>query len=148
MRKVYVIVTGLLMAALVVQFYLAAVGAFAKPQDDKSFALHDLNGMMIIPVLALLATGAAALARAPGRLIGLTALPIGLIVLQVLIVAVGRGIGGTEDTTTTAGLVILGLHALNGLAMMGVVGAVLRRARQHAAEPGKQERARVAENVA
>jgi hypothetical protein len=130
MRKVYVILATLLMAALVVQFYLAAVGAFAKPQDDKSFALHDLNGMMIIPLLALLATGAAALAKAPGRLIGLTAVPIGLVVVQVLIVMLGRGISGTEDSTTPAGLVVLGLHAINGLAMMGVAGIVIRRARQ------------------
>ncbi len=136
MRRVYVTVSGLLLLAILAQFYFAAVGSFAKPQDDKSFALHDLNGTLIVPLLSVLATVAAALARAPGRLVGLTILPLGLVVVQMVIVAAGRAVsGGTEDTTTPAGLAILGLHAINGLAMMGVAGFVLRRARAHAASP-------------
>ena len=128
MRRVFFVLAGLLLAAVVVQFYFAAVGAFAKPQDDRSFALHDLNGMLVIPLLSLLATAAAALARAPGRLIGLAALPLGLVVVQVLVVALGRA-AGTDDRTTPAGLAILGLHALVGLATMAVAGLILRRAR-------------------
>jgi hypothetical protein len=132
-RRVYVTLAGLLVLAVVAQFYLAAVGAFAKPQDDQSFALHMLNGMMIIPALSLLATLFAALARAPGRLIGLTAAPTGLILLQVLITEVGKNLGAsTEDATTPAALALLGLHAINGLAIMAVVGITMRRARQFA----------------
>ena len=129
MRKIFTVLAGLLLVAVVAQFYLAAVGAFARPQDDRSYALHDLNGMVIIPLLALLATAAAALAKAPGRLIGLAILPLGLVIVQLLIVILGRAVSGTEDHTTPAGLAILGLHAINGLATMAVAGLVLRRAR-------------------
>lgn len=136
MRRAYVVLVGLLMLAIVAQFYFAAVGAFDKPQDDDSFALHAVNGMMVIPLLSLLATLVAALARAPGRLIGLTVLPAGLIVLQVLITELGKNIGGsTDDKTTAAALAFLGLHAINGLAIMGVSGMVLRGARKLVAEP-------------
>lgn len=129
MRRVFFVLAGLLLAAVVVQFYFAAVGAFAKPQDDRSFALHDLNGMLVIPLLSLLAIAAAALARAPGRLIGLAALPLGLVAVQVFIVTLGRAVGGTDDRTTPAGLAILGLHAVVGLATMAAAGLILRRAR-------------------
>jgi hypothetical protein len=96
--------------------------------------------MMIIPLLSLLATVAAATARAPGRLIGLTILPFGLVVVQVLIVTLGRAFSdGTGENTTPAGLAILGLHAVNGLAIMGVAGLVLRQARLLAAAPRTTE---------
>jgi hypothetical protein len=132
-RRAYVTLAGLMVLAVVAQFYFAAVGAFAKPQDDDSFALHLMDGMMIIPLLSLLATLVAALARAPGRLIGLTALPIGLVALQVLITEVGKGLGAsTEDNTTPAALAFLGLHAINGLVIMAVIGITMRRARQFA----------------
>jgi hypothetical protein len=133
MRKLYVGLTGLLLLALVVQFYLAATGAFTRPQDDGSFALHDLNGTMVIPLLTVLAVVAAALAKAPGRLIGLTALPLGLVIAQILIVVLGRALNGYADTTTPVGVAIMGLHALNGLALLGVAATVLRRARALAA---------------
>jgi hypothetical protein len=125
-RRVYIALAGLLLLAVVVQFYFAAVGAFAKPQDDKSFALHDLNGMMIIPIVSLLATVAAALAKAPGRLIGMTILPFGLVIVQILINVLG---GHGDDRTSPLGLTILGLHAINGLAILGVAGFVFRQAR-------------------
>ena len=129
MRKVYLGLSGLLMLALLLQFYFAAVGAFARPQQDDSFAVHDMIGMVAIPLLAILATIAAAVAKAPGRLIGLTILPLGLVILQVLIVELGRALNDDADATTTAGLIILGLHAINGLALLGVGGTILRRAR-------------------
>lgn len=136
MRKVYVGLSALLLVALLAQFYLAAVGAFTRPQSDASFALHDLNGMMIVPLLSVLATIAAAAARAPGRLIGLTIAPLGLVVVQVLIVVLGRAFNDAGgDRTTPVGLAILGLHAINGMAMLGVAGAVLRQARQLAGTP-------------
>ncbi|OLE27723.1 MAG: hypothetical protein AUG44_09350 [Actinobacteria bacterium 13_1_20CM_3_71_11] len=87
----------------------------------------------MIPIAALLATVAAALARAPGRLIALTLAPVGLVVVQVLIILVGFKLtGSTEDRTTPAGLAILGLHALGGLATLGVAGLILTRARAFA----------------
>jgi hypothetical protein len=135
-RRVYVALTGLLLLAVLVQFYFAAVGAFTKPQKDNSYVLHSVTGMLAIPLLSLLATIAAALARAPGRQIGLTILPLGLVVVQVLIVTIGKALNDSADNTTPAGLAILGLHAINGLAVMAVAGLVFRRARMLAANPG------------
>ncbi|WP_214409458.1 DUF6220 domain-containing protein [Sphaerisporangium fuscum] len=129
MRKAYVALTGLMLLAVVLQFYFAAVGAFDKPHTDSSFMLHSMTGMMAIPLFSLLATIAAAVARAPGRLIGMTILPLGLIIVQTLIVALGGLLDDGAGNTTTASLAILGLHALNGLAIMGVSGMVFRQAR-------------------
>ncbi len=135
MRRVYLALAGLLLLAVLAQFYFAAVGAFAKPQNDSSFALHDATGSIVIPALSLLATIAAALARAPGRLIGLSIAPLGLVIVQMIIVAAGRALNDTGDQTTPAGLAILGLHAINGLAIMATAGLILRRARALNAAP-------------
>jgi hypothetical protein len=63
-------------------------------------------------------------------LIGLTSLPLALVIVQTLIIVVGNAIGGaTEQRTTPLALAILGLHAVNGMIMMGVISTVLRRAR-------------------
>jgi hypothetical protein len=137
-RRLYLVLSGLLLLAVLAQFYFAAVGAFARPQNDSSFALHDLTGTVVIPVLSLLLTIVAALARAPGRLIGLSAVPLGLVVLQVLIVVLGRAFNDTGDQTTPVGLAILGLHALNGLAIGGFAGLILRRARDLAKAETRQ----------
>lgn len=129
MRRVFTVLAGLLLISVLAQFYFAGVGAFDKPQDDGSFALHSLTGMLVIPVLSLLVTAAAAVARAPGRLIGLSILPLGLVVVQVLIIVLGRAFNDTADNTTPVGLAILGLHVINGLLVMGVAAAVFRGAR-------------------
>ncbi|GII29284.1 DUF6220 domain-containing protein [Planotetraspora mira] len=130
MRKVYLGLAGLMLAAVMVQWYLAAVGAFDKPQEDDSFALHSMNGMMIIPILSLLATVAAALSKAPGRTIGLTILPLGLIIVQVLIIALGNALNDSSGNTTPASLAVLGLHAINGMAIAAVSAMVFRQARR------------------
>ncbi|MBB2747940.1 UNVERIFIED_ORG: cytochrome b561 [Microbispora rosea subsp. rosea] len=141
-RKVYAASAGLLLAAAVVQMYLAAVGAFDKPQDDSSFALHSMNGMMVIPVLSLVATAAAAAAKAPGRQIGLTVLPVGLVIVQALIVALGGLFDDSTGNTTPLSLAILGLHAINGMAVMGVCAMVFRNARRlMSAKPAPSEAA-------
>lgn len=132
MRRIYVVLVGLLLASGGLQFYFAAVGAFTKPQAEDSYALHTLNGRMIFPILAILATIAAALAKAPGKLIGQTFLPFGLLVVQSLIIVLGNVIGGGgEQRSTPVGLAILGLHAVNGMIIMGVIGSVMRKARAH-----------------
>jgi hypothetical protein len=135
MRRIFVVVSTVLLLSTIVQFYLAAVGALTRPPTDDSFALHSLNGMAVIPALSVLATIAAALARAPGRVIGLAILPAGLVVVQVLIIAVNDAFADGIGRSTTVGLAIGGLHAIGGLAVMGASGAVMRRARALAAEP-------------
>ncbi|MBP2705541.1 hypothetical protein JOL79_17150 [Microbispora sp. RL4-1S] len=141
MRKVYAVIAGVLLAAAVAQMYFAAVGAFDKPQDDGSFALHSMTGMLIIPVLSLLATAAAAAARAPGPLIGRSLLPLGLVIVQVLIVVLGRAFDDDSGNSTPLSLAILGLHALNGMAVIGVSAAVFQRARKLAmsGDPGRED---------
>jgi hypothetical protein len=85
---------------------------------------------MVFPLLAVLSIGVAALAKAPGKLIGLTSLPLALVLVQTLIVMLGNAIGGaTEQRTTPLALAILGLHAVNGMIIVGITGTVMRRAR-------------------
>jgi hypothetical protein len=132
MRKVYVTVTGLLLVAIVLQFYFAAFGVFTEPDNDSQFLLHQMNGRIVLPVLCLLSIAAAAAARAPGRLIGLTAVPFGLLILQTVLFLIAGLAGATEDRTNLAGQLILGLHAVNGLCILGTTILVFVRARNFA----------------
>jgi hypothetical protein len=131
MRKAFVISSGVLLAAFALQFVFAAVGAFTKPAGgDGSYRLHSITGMAVIPALTLLTIVFAALAKAPGKLIGLTALPLGLVVLQALLAALANGLTDASGQTTTAGLIVGGLHALNGIIAVHIVVAVMRGARK------------------
>jgi hypothetical protein len=133
-RKVFVIIAGLLLAVVVIQFFLAAMGAFERPRTEDSFAPHRMLGWAV-PILALLTTGAAALARAPGRLIGLAALPIALGVMQALIRVFADMLGVAGDTTSLAGAVVFGVHGVNGLIIMGACRHVVVKAGEFAAAP-------------
>ncbi|MGS0684061.1 DUF6220 domain-containing protein [Nakamurella sp. GG22] len=132
MRKVYVAITGLLMVSVILQFYFAAFGVFTAPDNDSQFILHQMNGRIVLPVLCLLSIAAAAAARAPGRLIGLTAIPFGLLILQTVLFIIAGLAGASEDRTNLAGQLILGLHAINGLCVLGTSILVFLRARQFA----------------
>ncbi|WP_067181914.1 DUF6220 domain-containing protein [Microtetraspora niveoalba] len=140
MRRVYVALAGLQLLAVLAQFYFAGVGAFDRPQTDGSYGPHATNGMMIIPVLSLVITVVATLAKAPGRLIGLSILPLGLVVVQMLIIILGRALDDGTGNTTAASLAVFGLHAVNGLAIMGVAGKVLAGARKLASADGAATR--------
>jgi hypothetical protein len=128
MRKAFTGLAALLMLAVVAQFYLAASGAFSTAPNDESFQPHRALGYGIF-LLAVLTTIVAALARIPGRLIGMAGLVVGLTVVQVVIAVLARAFNDTGDTSTTAGQLVFGLHAVNGLAIMGVVGTIVRQAR-------------------
>ncbi|GGR89265.1 hypothetical protein GCM10010169_36860 [Micromonospora fulviviridis] len=130
MRKLFVVVSALSLASFALQFVFAAVGAFTKPADDGAYALHSVNGMAVIPVLTLLTVLFAALAKAPGRLVGLAALPLGLVVVQALLAALADGSTDAAGASTPFGLTIAGLHAVNGIVAVHVVVNVLRGARQ------------------
>ncbi|MFF5288003.1 DUF6220 domain-containing protein [Paractinoplanes globisporus] len=131
MRKALVITSGLLLAVFALQFVFAAVGAFHKPAGgDGSYRLHSITGMAVIPVLCLLTILFAALAKAPGRIIGLAALPLGLVVLQVLLAALANGLTDASGDSTPVSLTIGGLHAVNGIVAVHVVVALLRAARK------------------
>jgi Family of unknown function (DUF6220) len=130
MRKAFVVVSALLLASFVLQFVFAAVGAFTKPAGEGAYTLHSVNGMVVIPALTLLTTLFAALAKAPGRLIGLAILPLGLVVVQALIAMLANVFTDAAGASTPLGLTIAGLHALNGIVAVHVVVSVHRAARK------------------
>lgn len=133
MRKLYVGVAGLLVAALAVQFFLAAVGAFDAAPRTEAFNPHRTLGYLLL-LLSLVATGAGALARAPGRLIGQTAVIVGLAVVQPVIAVVARAV---EDSGSgTASTLVFGLHALTALAMLFTAREVLTGAVRHSRATG------------
>jgi hypothetical protein len=134
MRKAFVVISALLLVSFVLQFVFAAVGAFTKPAGEGAYVLHSVNGMAIIPALTLLTALFAALAKAPGRLIGLSLLPLGLAVLQALIAILAKAFTDAAGGSTALGLTVAGLHAVNGIIAVHVVVSVHRAARQLASE--------------
>jgi hypothetical protein len=130
MRKAFFVVTIMLVVAFVLQFVFAAVGAFTKPASDGAYTLHGINGMAVIPVLSLVTLLFAALAKAPGRLIGLSILPLGLVIVQALLAALANGFTDASGASTPVGLTIGGLHALNGIIAVHVAVSVHRGARK------------------
>ena len=128
MRKVHFVLSVLVLAAVVLQFYLAGVGVFSMP-DDELFGLHTANGRFVVSALLLLNIPAAALAR--GRTLRYALGLVGLLALQTVIFVIAivtTGSNPFEDTViTTAGTVILSLHALNGLVILGVTVLLVRR---------------------
>jgi cytochrome b561 len=137
MRKTFTGVTALLMLAVVVQFFLAASGAFDDAPADESFGPHRGVGFLIL-LLALLATLAAAAAKLPGRVVGMTAAVLGLAVLQPVIAGVASALDDTGDGSGPAA-VVFGLHGVNGLVIMTLVGSLLQKSREPspAVEPGR-----------
>jgi hypothetical protein len=117
----------------VIQFYFAAFGVFTAPANDSQFILHQMNGRVVLPLLCLLVIAAAALARAPGRLIGFSAIPLGLLVLQIVLFVIAALAGASPEKTNVAGQLILGLHAVNGLAILAVTSLLVLRASRFAA---------------
>jgi hypothetical protein len=127
-RRVFALLANLLVLLVVAQFFLAASGAFDSAPNDESFRAHRGLGYGVV-VFAILLAVVAAVARVPGRLIGLTGLVAGLGLGQGLIRAVAAAFNDTGDTSTTAGRLVFGLHAVNGLVMLAIAASVARRAR-------------------
>jgi hypothetical protein len=133
-RKVYFFVTVLLLISVVFQFYFAALGVFGpQGEDDNLYVFHSVNGQFVLPVLSLLAVLFAALSRAGARTVWLSALPILLVAVQILLFILAGAIGGgTEDTPTVASAIVLGLHAVNAIAILGTIITLMTRARARA----------------
>ena len=128
MRRMFALLATLLVLVVVAQFFLAASGAFDTAPNDESFQPHRALGYGIV-LLGLLSTIVAASARVPGRLVGSAALVAGLGILQGLIRAVAAAFDDTGGSSTTAGRLIFGLHAVNALVILAVAESVARRAR-------------------
>jgi cytochrome b561 len=133
MRKVFTALAALLLVAIVVQFFLAAGGAFDTASTEEAFQPHRALGNGIF-ALAILVTIAAAIARVPGRLMGLSGLVAALILVQSLIREVAKSLG--DDAST--GHLVFGLHGVNGLLILGVTGMILLRTRQLAVKPAAE----------
>jgi Family of unknown function (DUF6220) len=128
MRKAFAGLAALLMLVVVVQFFLAGMGAFDTAPNEESFAPHRALGYWTV-LLAVVLTVVAALARMPGRLIGLSGLVAGLGILQPVIGVVAKAFGDSEQTTT-AGQLVFGLHTVNALVIIAVAHNVFRQARK------------------
>lgn len=128
MRKAFIGLATLLLLSVVAQFFLAASGAFDTAPKDESFQPHRVLGYGIV-LFAILMTIVAAVARMPGRLIGMTGLVAGLAVVQGVIRAIARAFGDSGHSTT-AGQLVFGLHAVNGLVMVAVTVRLVRQARE------------------
>ncbi|HKA69730.1 MAG TPA: DUF6220 domain-containing protein [Actinomycetes bacterium] len=128
MRRVFAGLAVLLVLAVVAQFFLAASGAFDTAPNDESFQPHRMLAYLMF-LFAVLLTIVAALARMPGRLIGMTALVAGLIIVQMVIAMLARAFNDSGDTSTTAGQLVFGLHAINALAILAGSATVARQAR-------------------
>jgi hypothetical protein len=127
-RRVFALLATLLVLVVVAQFFLAASAAFDTAPNDESFQAHRALGYGIV-LFAILLTIIAALARMPGRLIGMIGLVAGLGILQPVIAVIAKAFGDSGDTSTTAGKLFFGLHGVNGLIIMTVAGTVARQAR-------------------
>jgi hypothetical protein len=135
MRKVFVGFAALQLLAVILQFYLATFGAFETPHpapgsEGGAIQYHAINGTMIIPIVSLLTTIVAALARAGGRLIGLSIAPLALVAVQLLVIfSLAEIVGGSTTKTNTASLFVLGFHSIDGLVILWAALTVLRGAR-------------------
>jgi hypothetical protein len=132
MHKVFVVLAAVLLAAIVVQFYLAGVGAFDTAPLEQAFAAHGTlgYGILLYSVLLLIF---AAVARLPRRLIGMVGLIASLTLLQGVISVVAHALGGSENVTSTAGQIVFGLHTVNAAVIIAIAVRILRQARQPAA---------------
>jgi Family of unknown function (DUF6220) len=137
-RRVFAGLAALLVLVVVAQFFLAASGAFDDAPRDESFQTHRSLGYLV-GLFAVLLTIVAALARMPGRLIGMMGLVAGLAVVQSLIRVLAGAFDDTGGTSTTAGQLVFGLHAINGLIILAVAGNVAWKARalSRSAVPGR-----------
>ncbi|GAA0412608.1 hypothetical protein Acor_16740 [Acrocarpospora corrugata] len=135
MRKVFFWFAVLTLVAVLAQFYLATFGAFERPvpapgAEGSAITPHVINGTMIIPLLSILLTIVAAVAKVGRQLIWLSIAPFGLVAVQLFVIFELAGLlGAAPEKTTTAGLFVLGFHALDGVALLWVAVTVVRKAR-------------------
>ena len=129
MRSVYRVFAFIIAAEVVIQAAAIAFAVFglgkwiedggtlnkAAMEGDESgvggvagFAIHGINGTMIIPLLALVFLIISFFAKVPGG-VKWAAITFGLVVVQVLLGMLGHGVPGLGA-----------LHGINALALFGV----------------------------
>ncbi|HEY1176418.1 MAG TPA: DUF6220 domain-containing protein [Phytomonospora sp.] len=122
MRKLFAGLSAVLLLLVAAQFFFAAAGAFSY----EAYRPHHVLGYVIFSVPIVMAI-VAALAKLPGRVIGMTLAISALVGLEVLIAVTAKAVG------ELAGALVFGLHALVGMAIMGIAVAILRAVRPPAA---------------
>jgi len=125
-RRVYVYGTWFLFALIIVQFFLAGLGALDNP---RFFVWHVTNGSAV-GLLPLVLVGVGAFGRVPGRTLWLTAAVFGLVVLQSVLIAPYR------SAATGWVRAIAGLHVVNGLLVFWVGLKLLERTAKLSSQPG------------
>ncbi|MEU3012062.1 DUF6220 domain-containing protein [Nocardia asteroides] len=128
MKKLVTVLAVVLTVTVVVQFFLAAMGAFDSAPAEEAFAPHRALGNVIL-LLALVVALVAAVARMPARVAGTAGLVAALVLLQSVIKEVAGAVG--DDS----GALLFGVHGVNGMLIVGTVGALLRQAREQSAAP-------------
>jgi hypothetical protein len=115
-RRAYAIFAWITLGTVIVQFFLAGLGVFGGRFD---FHLHQVFPI-VIGASMLTTLVLASVARLPGRVIGLAALQMALLIVQGLLIDLWHG-----------GLVVAGaLHPVNGLAIFALAAFAAARARQ------------------
>jgi hypothetical protein len=119
MRWAYVVYAWIILAAVVVQFFLAGLGVFAGASNFQTHAMfgYTLSFVMLLGLVLAFA------ARLPWRTIGLTALLPVLVGLQSAFIAFRDG--GLPD--------LAALHVVNGLAIFALAGFLALRSRRYIA---------------
>lgn len=117
-RQAYVYGIWFLFASIVVQFFLAGLGAL----DSSMFWIWHVTNGSIVGLLPLVLVGVGAYGRVPPRTLWLTAAVFGLVVLQSLL------IGPYRVAATGWVRAIAGLHVVNGLFVFWVGLKLLERA--------------------
>jgi Family of unknown function (DUF6220) len=122
MRWTYVVFAWLILAAVIVQFFLAGIGVFGGPGG---FEAHVTLGYSLL-LVTLIGLVLAFAARLPWSTTGLTALLPVLIVVQSLLITAWHG-----------GLpLVAALHPVNGLAIFALAGFLALRSRRYI--PGRK----------
>ncbi|MGW5363272.1 DUF6220 domain-containing protein [Actinopolymorpha pittospori] len=135
MKRVFTGLAAVLFLAVVAQFFLAASGAFDSAPTEEAFQPHRVLGYSIF-VLAVVVTVVGAIAQMPRRIVGIAGLAVVLVLVQVMIAEVAKAFGDGS----TAGHLIFGLHAVNGLLTMGATETVVQRTRKVTVKPAEPSR--------
>src|SRR5690606_15640907 len=118
MRKIFTVLATTLAVVVVGQVFLAGHGVFTG-----TFHPHRAPGMGTLALTVVVAvTGL--LARIPRPALRSLGVVVGLVLLQPVLARLSTELG---SSSTAVGAVVLGLHAVNGVAVGAMVGEVLER---------------------
>jgi hypothetical protein len=121
-RSAWSVLILLFVALLLVQFFLAGIGAFQVPKgsyDDQWVAHRGLGDLLLLLTLLLLLVALAA--RLSRRLSAFTGLLFALMIVQFVL-------GQLSGTTVSA---LGALHPVNALLILGVAGILTHQARAY-----------------